>query len=236
MTGTSTPSASRVAPDTAGRRIAAPAVLGVAYAVIWIVGLSVFPVDLPLDAPASTIVRAYVENAIPGTVQYLLAEGVAGVLLGAVLLAFARTRRDDGMRLPSLAATAGVIAVAISLAQCAVGLTMIALAPRGVDGPAPALFDLVNGADGVKMLALALVAASLALAPSDALPVLLRVLGAALALALVASAIPYLLLWGALQGAAYVSGPLLLLWVAGLGIRTTLVRRRRVSASPPASR
>ena len=74
----------------------------------------------------------------------------------------------------------------------------------------------MNRLDGVKMFALA--ALGLAAAASGVLPRWLRYTGIALAFAMVLSGVPYVSL---LQGGAvlaYVSGPLLLLFITGTGI------------------
>ena len=77
----------------------------------------------------------------------------------------------------------------MSLAQCALGLLLAGSAvPDGDSGRAGSLFAAVNRLDGVKMLAL------------------------------VVSGVGYLLLSSTLAPVAFVSGPLLLLWVAGAGI------------------
>ena len=83
-------------------------------------------------------------------------------------------------------------------------------------GTAGMLYEAVNRLDGVKMFALAIL--GLAAAASGVLPRWLRYTGIALAVAMVASGVPYVLL---LQGGAvlaYVSGPLLLLFITGTGI------------------
>jgi hypothetical protein len=86
----------------------------------------------------------------------------------------------------------------------------------------------VNRLDGVKMLALAAVAAYLAARGLAArTPSWLRATAALAAAALTVSGLAYLTLSGALAGAAYVSGPLLLLWIAATGI--CLTRSSRMS-------
>jgi hypothetical protein len=78
------------------------------------------------------------------------------------------------------------------------------------------LFQMVNRMDGVKMLVLAVLGAAIAAAP--ALPRWLRCTGAALAVAIAASGVVYLLL---LQGLMLLAGPalvLLLIFISGAGI------------------
>ena len=90
------------------------------------------------------------------------------------------------------------------------------LASTSAPGTAHALYEAVNRLDGAKMIALAVL--GLAGAASGVLPRWLRYTGIALAFAMASSGVPYLLL---LQGGAvlaYVSGPLLLLFITGTGI------------------
>jgi small-conductance mechanosensitive channel len=81
------------------------------------------------------------------------------------------------------------------------------------------LFHLINRMDGAKMLALAALAlAGVALARGGLLPRLLGYVAAALAAAMVASGVGYLLLSTTLAQAAAVSLGLLLIWVVGTGV------------------
>jgi hypothetical protein len=78
------------------------------------------------------------------------------------------------------------------------------------------LFQMVNRMDGVKMLVLAVLGA--AIAAASALPRWLRCTGAALAVAIAASGVVYLLL---VQGLMLLAGPalvLLLIFITGAGI------------------
>ncbi|MFF1876331.1 hypothetical protein [Leifsonia sp. NPDC058230] len=229
-----TPSTSLPSPDrvdaTADRGFslpsAAPAIAGFAYVVTWAVGLSVFPVNLALDAPASEIVDAYAKQSALGTLQFVLVEGLAGILLAFVLALLATTQQARGYALSRSALVSAAVAVMISLTQCALGLSMIAASQQHTAHTAFDLYGAVNRLDGVKMLALAFLAASLARHGSGALPLILRVCSVALALTLLGSGVSYLLLWNALAWTVYVSGPVLLLWVAGLGLWLSIVRRR----------
>src|SRR4030095_2549423 len=94
--------------------------------------------------------------------QSLLVHGVAGVALAIVVLAIGRAaRRRDAGPLGPVMVVAGVGAAVVSLAQCALGLLLAGSGgPRGGSGRAGSLFAAVNRLDGVKMLALAVMAAS----------------------------------------------------------------------------
>jgi hypothetical protein len=162
-------------------------------------------------------------------VQYLLVEGLAGVLFGIVLGCAVRSqaRGQAGPRTwPRAGAALAAVAVAMSLAQCVFGLVLVAAATGHDVTRSGELSDLVNQLDGVKMLALAGAGACLAATggPAPALPRWLRAVTVPFGLALIASGCTYLTLSQSLSWTAYVSGPLLLLWVTGLGI--ALTRRR----------
>jgi hypothetical protein len=90
------------------------------------------------------------------------------------------------------------------------------LAATSSPATAHVLFQMVNRMDGGKMLVLAVLGAAAAAAP--ALPRWLRYAGAALAVAITASGVVYLLL---LQSLALLAGPalvLLLVFITGAGI------------------
>ena len=92
--------------------------------------------------------------------------------------------------------------------------------PAGDASRAGLLFASINRLDGVKMLALAAMAGTGAalVHRTGVLPGWLGYAGGLLAVALVVSGVGYLLLNSTLAPAAFVSGPLLLLWVTGAGI------------------
>ena len=229
---TSPATANRSAPTSLVRHhlrpSAWPAIAGIAYVIAWATGLSVFPVNLSLAATAHQVVSAYAAHPGLGALQYGLNEGAAGVLLGVVLLVYITTARALGGRVPRLAVLAAVVAVAISLAQCVIGLTMIVQAQAGRLGETLALENTVDRMDGVKMLAIAVCACYVAIRRQGGrrLPAWLRVVSFALAVSIAVSAIAYLFLIEPLAWVVYVAGPFLLLWVAGVGIWLTLIRRR----------
>ncbi|HEY5399816.1 MAG TPA: hypothetical protein VIL16_30960 [Trebonia sp.] len=212
-------------PDGSFWRANLPGTAGVAYVVAWAVGLAAWPVNLALNATAGQTAASYRAHPAGAIVQYLLVEGLAGVLLGIVLACVLRAARDRlGGRVAG-PALLGAIAVITSLAQCAIGLLATAAATSGHAADCGSLSDVVNRLDGVKMLALAATAAWLAIS-GPVLPRWLRGVSIPLALALIASGYAYLTLSNELASTAYISGPLLLLWVAGAGIALTVRRRR----------
>jgi hypothetical protein len=203
-----------------------PGAAGVAYVVAWVAGLAAWPANLALNATAGQVAAAYRAHHTGATVQYLLVEGVAGVLLGVVLACVLRAARDQVGRRAAGPAVLSAIAVLTSLTQTVIGLFGIAAASGGPASRAGTLFDLVDRLDGVKMLALAAAAIWLAVS-GPVLPRWLRGAGILLGLALITSGCTYLTLWNPLAWAVYVSGPLLLLWVAGSGLALTMAAGRR---------
>jgi hypothetical protein len=218
----------RVAPGATGqprprnRWYLLPAYAGIAYVVAWAAGLAVWPQNLPLNAPPARVAASYAAHPAAAVIQYVLVEGVAGLLFG-VVLAFALTSpgRRRAVRNWPVAATA-LAAVVISLLQAILGMFLVAAATQQDVARAGNLSDLVNRLDGVKMLALAAVAAYLAVrGTAGRTPSWLRATAALAAAALTVSGLGYLTLSGTLGGTAYVSGPLLLLWIAATGIWLT---------------
>jgi hypothetical protein len=202
--------------------LTAPAMAGVAYLLAWVTGLAVWPSNLDVAASGSQVVAAYTGHRGVAMLQSLLVHGVAAVALAVVVLALGQAARGrDAGPLAPATVVAGVGAAVVSLLQCALGLLLAGSAvPDGDSGRAGHLFTAINRLDGVKMLALAAMAASGAalVRRTRLLPGWLAYLGALLAVTLVVSGIGYLLLSSTLAPTAYVSGLLLLAWVTAAGI------------------
>jgi hypothetical protein len=149
-----------------------------------------------------------------------------------VAAGLARAARLHGALAASrLAAACGAGAAAVSLLQCALGVALAGWAvPAGAPGRAHLLFEAVTRLDGVKMLALAVLAAAAAHLAGRAgpLPGWLRPAGIALAATLTGSGIGYLLLNPALAALAYLSLPLLLIWVTSVGLALSRPRPGRL--------
>jgi hypothetical protein len=196
------------------RLLTVTGVTGIAFTLSWIAGLSVAAPSPSLTASGAEIVAALAGHGTAVATQFALTEGLPAIGLAVVSVALARAARRSGAAAAArFALGAGVAAALISLVQFVLGLV---LAGTSAPGTAGMLYEAVNRLDGVKMFALAIL--GLAAAASGVLPRWLRYTGIALAVAMVASGVPYVLL---LQGGAvlaYVSGPLLLLFITGTGI------------------
>jgi hypothetical protein len=181
--------------------------IGIGYTLSWIAGLAVPAPSPKFSASGAQIVSSIAGHAPALAVQFALTEGLPAAGIAVVTIALAKI---TGSR---LALAAGVTAAAISLLQFCLG-TWLAASSSPVT--AHVLYQMVNRMDGVKMLALAALGA--AAAAALALPRWLRYTGAALAVAIAASGVVYLLL---LQSLALLAGPalvLLLIFITGAGI------------------
>ena len=196
------------------RLLTVTGVTGIAFTLSWIAGLSVAAPSPKLTASGTEITAALAGHGTAVAAQFALTEGLPAAGLAIISVALARAARRSGAAAAArFACIAGVAAAVISLAQFVLGMV---LAGTSAPGTAHLLYEAVNRLDGAKMFALA--ALGLAGAASGVLPRWLRYTGIALAMAMASSGVPYLSL---LQGGAvlaYVSGPLLLLFITGTGI------------------
>jgi hypothetical protein len=224
MTAVSAPP--ELAPAAGSRRWLpyVPGAAGVAYLAAWAAGLAAWPANLALNATAAQVTAAYRAHPAGAITQYLLAEGLAGLLLGVVLAS--AVLPAAGRRPGRAAAGLGAAAVALSVVQCVLGLVLVAAATSAEVSRAGALSALENRLDGVKMLALAGAAACLAARGlARPAPRWLRGTAVLAAIALASSAVAYLFLLNAMAWTVYLSGPLLLVWVAATGIWLTVTAR-----------
>jgi hypothetical protein len=196
------------------RLLTVTGVTGIAYTVSWIAGLAVAAPSPKLTASGASITAALAGHQAAVVAQFALTEGLPAAGLAVISIALARAARRSGAAGHArVVLVAGLAAALISLAQFVLGAILAAAA-----SPAAAhlLYESVNRLDGVKMLALAVL--GLAGATSGVLPRWLRYAGITLAVAITCSAVAYLLLLPGLASLAYVSGPLLLLFVTGTGV------------------
>jgi hypothetical protein len=189
-------------------------VAGIAYTLSWVAGLAVAAPSPKLTASGASITAALAGHQGAVVAQFALTEGLPAAGLVVISIALARAaRRSGAVWHARVAVVAGLAAAVVSLTQFVLGTVLAAAA-----SPAAAhlLYESVNRLDGVKMLMLAVL--GLAGATSGVLPRWLRYTGITLAIAITCSGVAYLLLLPGLAGLAYVSGPLLLLFVTGTGV------------------
>lgn len=180
------------------------ATFGVAYAVCWLVGLTIASASTTVRSTGAQVVAQVSGDSAHVAAQYLLTEGGAGICLAVV-----------AALLGGWVAVTGVTAGLVAVGQSVLGLLLVHAADRGDAHLAGTLFDVVNRADGWKMLVLA---AMTAVGTRLAGPRWLPVTGWVATGALVLSALGYVLLNSTLAYAAYLSLPLLILWVTGMAI------------------
>ena len=174
--------------------LAAPAfnwvrIAAVAFTLVWLIGLAV-PVPM-VDVNASPAGFSGHETEL--ALRSLFVHGFAAVAL--LVVGWGLNRR------------LAIAAAALSLAQ------WVSETAFAAGGPG-ALIEATNRLDGVKMLVLA----ALIVVGARVAPRWLRVLAPVAAVALVVSAAGYGLLVPSLAAAAFVSLPLLLVWITGAGL------------------
>lgn len=199
-----------------------PAVAGIAFSVAWLVGLSVNSSSTDVHASGTELIAGFASHRGAALAQYAVTEGVTSLLLATVAFALARQGvRAGAQRTARLVGGAGVLAALIGLAECVLGIW--AAGPATSDGAANTVANLVeavNRLDGLKMFALAAMAVAGVLLSrrTGLVPRWLQWVGVALAVTITLSGFGYLLLLGALSVFAYVSLPLLMLFVTATGI------------------
>jgi hypothetical protein len=201
-----------------------PAIAGIGYAAAWMVGLMEWPTNLAINSPGKEVTALYSQHPSQAAAQYLLVEGVAGVLLGMVLIYLFRVvrRQCSGVEVVG-AAVLGLAAAAVSVVQCALGLLLVSSAKAGGVARTDDLFALVNRLDGGKQLLLcaSVIGLVVSVRPRSVLPRWLEGVASVLAMTLLPSGFAYLLLAHWMVWTAALALPLLLLFVAGSGIWLT---------------
>lgn len=188
---------------------------GVVYPVSWIAGLSVFASSTAVRSTGAAVLADDAGHAGAVAAQFLLTEGLPGVILGLVAWQLGRMTKPPTRAVVTIS---GLLAAAVSMVQCGIGLWITAHLTGADVERIGAVSQVLNRMDGVKMLLLAMVAASTALTlrrHSIALPRWLGWLAVVTAAGLTVSGIGYLVLAGPLANAAWISLPLLLGFVTG---------------------
>jgi hypothetical protein len=212
-----------------------PVFAGIGYGIAWIAGFSAWPSNLAVNASKKAIVSLYAAHASQAGAQYLLVEGVAGVFLGMVLLSCIRHVRRYDRTWTSVAAAGGGIAVSVSLLQCLLGLVLVSSTNRDHLAQSGDIYQLINRLDGVKQLLLGgcVVLLAILLRTTSNYPRWLGRTTVIVGIALASSGLAYLLLWNVLAGTAFMSLPLLILWVASTGAWLGAERQRGLHAESP---
>lgn len=204
-----------------------PVLAGVGYAVAWIASQSVGAPSPSIAASGAQLVTSFAGHGGPNMAMFVLAEGVAAVFLAVVAIAVTRPALRQGSARPGARAAAqlgvgfALAASAVSWVELGLGTWLIfTLVPEGRSGTAGATWHALNRVDGAKMFVLAVMAAALSVLAmtTPPLPRWLAPLGFLLAAALVVSGLGYVLLAPGLGNSVYVSGVLLVVFVASTGV------------------
>ncbi|MFF3396120.1 hypothetical protein ACFYW1_35050 [Streptomyces sp. NPDC002669] len=195
---------------------------GYVHAAAWVLGLAVAWGAAPeVGDTDAGITAMYAERPVQTMAQALLVHGVAAVGLLVVGSGLGDRARRTGDTTARAAGWAGWGAGALAGVQLVLELIAISGADPASPGRTGALFEAVQRTDGVKMFALAVLAAATCVASRHGHSALLRrgeaVIGWALAVTIAVSGIGYLFLSTALTPVAFISLPLLLIWIAVLG-------------------
>ncbi|SDO65999.1 hypothetical protein SAMN04515671_1619 [Nakamurella panacisegetis] len=192
----------------------------VGYSAVWIIGLFLTSSTTTVTSSGSAVVRQDAPHVAALTLQFLLTEGVAALALLIVVIGVWRPTARGVAR--SAALISGVAAVVISLVQTVLGVCLVEIAVRGGDTAlASSLSVTLNELDGVKMFLLAATAFAISAAQwrrQVRLPIWLLPAGIATGVALLASAIGYLARSNTFSIAAWISLPLLLIFVTAVGL------------------
>ena len=219
------------------RRRWVPAAVGIGFTVSWVCGLALPVPNLAVTASAAEILAKYGPHLGLVQAQFALTEGLPAIGLAVISLALALVARPRRARVITVA---GMVAAVISVTQYALGVMLAGWAlPDHAAGRSSFLWEAINRLDGVKMFALAVLAAAAVVltAPTGPLPRWLRYSSLVLAVSITVSGVAYLFLIQDLSWAAYVAGVALLVWVTGTGVALGRIAGRSLGAdgSPQAN-
>jgi hypothetical protein len=200
-----------------------PAWAGILFSLSWIIGLSLWSSSADVTKSGAELIRMVAGHEAIALVQFIFTEGLPAVTLGIVLVCLAKyALAADEAWLGRTILAAGLAAATISFMQFCLGAYICLVAvPGNRAQAAKTAFDVLNRIDGVKMLFMAVFALAgfrLIRNGRARLPMWLAWAALALAAAISLSALGYLFLLDCFTPAAYVSLPLLMLWVTAVGI------------------
>jgi hypothetical protein len=199
------------------------AVAGIAFSLSWIVGLSVWSSSTDVSLSGEKLIRMYSGHETIALVQFFFTEGLPAIGLSLVLAGLGKYALRAGERfLGRTLLIFGLSAAALSLMQFGLGAYLCGIAVPGNRAEAvKSATDTLGRIDGLKMLcisAFSLAGFRLVRRGKARLPGWLAWASLALSATILVSAIGYLFLLDSLALAAYVSLPLLLLWMTSMGL------------------
>jgi hypothetical protein len=200
-------------------------IAGIGYSLSWAVGLSVFSSSTDVHSGGREIQSTFAGHGAAATAQFVFTEGLPAVCLGVVVIALAGSVVADP-RARTRLLVSGLTASIISLTQCVLGIVLITqLVPSDRIDAIGRVSELIDRLDGVKMLLLAVFGLTAGLAIWRGplrLPRWLGYVAFALSAAIAVSGIGYLFLLTGPAYAAWVSLPLLLVFITGSALSLTL--------------
>lgn len=191
----------------------------ITYVACWVIGLSTGAPSLALQATGGEITSALQSHQAQASWQFILAEGLAGIMLFLTLWATYRARPTQLQRkLLYIGGNTGIL----SLIMCGLGLWLILnVVPTGDTSLTKTIYDTINRIDGPKMWLLgAMGVIGFLISRERGLPKWHGYMGTMMAISLGVAGISYGFLIDTLAPAVYVGGILLLCWVLSLGIIT----------------
>lgn len=195
---------------------------GVGFALSWVAGLSVFSSSTEVRSSGAQIQHAYAGHVGVVGLQYLLTEGLPAVCLAIVTLSLARAVQPGAQAPRTITGIAGLAAASVSVVQLALGLWLsLVLVNDAATNTIGTVYRAINHLDGLKMLLLAVLAATVtrAIRRHDVnLPSWLAWTAAALVVTITLSGIGYLTLNNTLATAAWLSLPCLIVFVTGAAL------------------
>lgn len=199
---------------------------GTGYSLAWLIGLTLVSSSTQVQSTGTQVARSYAGQQGAAAIQYVLTEGVAGILLAAVVWSLARSVQSRARAWKRLILGGGLSGAALSVAQCGLGLWLsLDLVTQQQTGTTATVLRLINRFDGVKMLLFAIMAVATAAAVRRQLVPLAHWLGysaAVLAITITLSGIGYLALNDRFAAAAWISLPCLLVFVTGTAVTLAL--------------
>lgn len=130
----------------------------IVYVSAWLVGLALKPAIVSSSDAADVIVRSYLDDRSTSIAQVLVVHGVAGI--AALAFSVGLAGFAESSQQPAVARwgrVAGFVVCLVSLAQAAIGVSMISTAGMAAPSTVRQLLIGVERLDSVKLVALAVV-------------------------------------------------------------------------------
>jgi len=199
-------------------RLKYPAISGLIYILIWIIGLIMEPTSPGVSASNAQLEAFYQSHRQIHIIQAYLIDGLAGIALlvfAAACAEYVKNIHPDGQILSHIVSSSGIAAASVSLVQA--GFQQVLASPLVSTGDVPvrAILLMVNNLDTFKLLALVSlsVTVSFAIFKTRKLPTWIGALGIVLGISLFLGGLSFIIDQVILRYILFLSLPLLLAWV-----------------------